>query len=206
MTTRAARFQGLGTILLQPYDKDVDYTFTFDVESVAGANDGAIPVGQTLKTSPDGCSVTIYNHPQGVNYSTEIIGTVTNTMSATAPIVNVAMSYPYTTQMRVAAVATDITMEVDSTVGMEAGDRIGVRLDDGGTHGEIHWTTIVDPITDEDTLELTDEIPAGKTAAINNNVYIPRIVRGSYHIRLVCHFDGLADKEFDFNRVFVRDL
>lgn len=202
MTVTAAKFQGLGLITLQPYDDLVDYTFTFDVETAAGANDGAIPSGQTLLASPNGCSVTIYSHPEDVNYSTEIIGTVTNTVSATAPVVTVQMSYPYTTQMRVAAIALATTMEVDSTAGMEDGDRIGIRLDSDA----IHWTTI-DSITDADTLELSDGIPAAQTVAIDNNVYVPRMVRGPYHMRLICHFSGaVTDKEFDFNRVYVRDI
>ena len=202
MTTRAAKFQGLGLIILQPHDQDVEYTFTFDVESAVGANDGAIPFGQTLKASPDGCSVTIQNHPQDVDYTTEIIGTISNTVSATAPKVTVPMSYPWVTQMRAQAIAAATTMEVDSTTDMLVGDKVGVRLD----NDSIHWTTIAS-ITDADTFEITDVIPVGRTAEIDDGVYVPRIVRGAFHLRLVCHFNGGAatDKEFDFNRVIVGD-
>lgn len=69
-----------------------------------------------------------------------------------------------TTQMRVAGVATDTTLEVDSTTGMTALDNIGVILDDNTTH----WTTIAS-VTDSDTLELTSGLASA--AAINNNVY-----------------------------------
>jgi len=68
------------------------------------------------------------------------------------------------TEMRVAAVVTATTMEVDSTTGMTAGDIIGVELD----NGTWHWTTI-DGVTDGDTVELTAGL-AGDGAAINNDV------------------------------------
>lgn len=69
------------------------------------------------------------------------------------------------TEMRVAAVATDTTMEVDSTTGMTAGDNVGVQLD-GGT---MHFTTIAS-VTDSDTFELTTAIPTGGAVAIDNDV------------------------------------
>ena len=196
MSDKVYSFQGINPIYLQPYDEDVEYEFEFEIESAAGENDGAIPFGQTLAATPNGCSVTIQTHPEDVDYTTEIIGTLANTNT----VVTVPVSYPYTTQMRVAAIALATTMEVDSTTGMIAGDRVGIKLDSD----DIHWTTVAS-ITDADTFELTDGIPAGEAAAIDNDVYIPRMVRGLYHMRLVCHFSGGADKEFDFNRVIVGD-
>ncbi len=79
------------------------------------------------------------------------------------------------TQMRVAGVATDTTLEVDSTTGMTAADNIGIVLD----AGTIQWTTI-SSITDSDTLVIS----AGLTSAvaIDNEIYtytskIPRPLR-----------------------------
>jgi len=68
------------------------------------------------------------------------------------------------TEMRVAAVATDTTMEVDSTTGMTAADFVGVVTDDG----TIHWTTIAS-ITDADTFELASGLDSA--AAIDNHLY-----------------------------------
>lgn len=68
------------------------------------------------------------------------------------------------TELRVAAVATDTTMEVDSTSGMTALDNVGVVTDDG----TIHWTTIAS-ITDSDTLELSSGLDSA--AAIDNHIY-----------------------------------
>jgi len=48
------------------------------------------------------------------------------------------------TAMRVAGIATDTTLEVDSTTSMTASDNIGIVLDDG----TIHFTTI-DTVTDK---------------------------------------------------------
>jgi hypothetical protein len=198
MTIRAAKFQGLGVITLQPADEDVSYTFEFEVASSGIANDGAIPYNQTLAGTPDGATVTIAKHPEETDYTTEIIGATVNTDT----VVTVPMSYPYVTQMRVAAAGGITTMEVDSTTGMQAGDRVGIKLDDDS----IHWTTIA-LITDADTFELTAGIPVAGNAAIDNNVYVPRMVRGIYHLRFVCHFSPSGtDKEFDFNRVYVRDV
>lgn len=82
------------------------------------------------------------------------------------------------TRVRVAAAASDTTLEVDSTTGMLAGDVIGVELDSDivsveGGYREMHWTTIAS-ITDGDTLVLTAGIPALKSAAIGRNVYTNR--------------------------------
>jgi len=68
------------------------------------------------------------------------------------------------TEMRVAGVANDTVLEVDSTTGMAALDNIGIVLDDG----TIHWTTIVS-ITDTDTLVITTGIISA--TAIDNHIY-----------------------------------
>lgn len=196
MSDRPYSFQGIQSIYLQPYDEDVPYEFYFKITSAAGANDGSIPFGRTLKGGNDGCNVSIRSHPEDVDYTTEIVGAVTNTED----IVTVLLSYPYVTQMRVAAIALATTMEVDSTTGMLAGDKVGIELDDD----TIHWTTIAS-VTDGDTFELTDGIPAGGAAAIDNDIYIPRIVRGMYHLNFDCVLDDDKNKEFDFNRVIVGD-
>lgn len=68
------------------------------------------------------------------------------------------------TAVKVAGVATDTSLDVDSTTGMTAADYIGVELDDG----TMHWTT-VSSVTDSDTVVLTDALPSA--AAIDNVVY-----------------------------------
>jgi hypothetical protein len=78
------------------------------------------------------------------------------------------------TAMRVAGVATDTTLEVDSTTGITAADYIGIVLDSGVSH----WTTVAS-ITDADTLVITSGLPSA--AAVGKAVYaystkIPRPV------------------------------
>ncbi len=70
------------------------------------------------------------------------------------------------TEIKVAAVATDTAIDVDTTSGMTASDNIGIVLDDGS----IHWSTIAS-ITDSDTVVIDDAIETGDTVAIDNNVY-----------------------------------
>lgn len=68
------------------------------------------------------------------------------------------------TEMRVAGVATDTTLEVDSTTGMTAADNIGIVLDDGTTQ----WTTI-NTVTDSDTVVIDTALTSA--AAINQHIY-----------------------------------
>lgn len=70
----------------------------------------------------------------------------------------------YKTEIRTAGVATDTTLEVDSTTNMTGSDAIGVVTDDG----TIHWTTI-SSVTDSDTVELTSGLDSA--AAVDNHVY-----------------------------------
>jgi len=188
-------FQTVDRITLQPQDEDVGYTFEFEVASSATANDGAIPFGRTLAATPNGATVTIAKHPEEIDYSTEILGTCSNTDT----VVTVPMSYAYVTLLNGGEPITETTMLVDSTTGMAAGDRVGIELDSDA----VHWTTIAS-ITDATTFVLTTGLPSA--AGDDNKVIVPRMTRGIYHMRFVCHFSGGSDKEFDFNRVYVRDL
>lgn len=197
MTSRGSRFQGLGTILLQPYDEDLDYSFEFEIASAADANDGAIPFGQTLVGTPDGSRCEIHKHPEKIHYSTEIIGI--GTVSNTNTVVTIPMSYPYVTLLSGGEIIAATTIDVDSSAGMAVGDRIGIVLDTGA----IHWDIISD-VTSALIVEITTGL-AGAAAA-SNKVFVPRIVRGKYHLTIVCYFTGGGDKEFNYNRVFVRDI
>jgi len=68
------------------------------------------------------------------------------------------------TEMRVAGIALDTILEVDSTSDMTKGDYIGVVQDDGTTH----WTT-VKSITDSDTVVLTTGLVSA--VSVDNHVY-----------------------------------
>ena len=72
----------------------------------------------------------------------------------------------YKTEVKVAASATDVNIDVDTTANMTADDVIGIELDSG----DIHWTT-VSSVTDGDTVVIASGIPAGDSAAIDNHVY-----------------------------------
>lgn len=88
---------------------------------------------------------------------------------------NASLSYS-TTTMRIAGTATATTLEVTSTTGMTAADKIGIELDSGS----IQWTTI-SSVTDSDTLV----IPAsGLTSAVaaGNRIfaYTTKLLRPLY--------------------------
>jgi hypothetical protein len=68
------------------------------------------------------------------------------------------------TAMRVAGVATDATIDVDSITGITNGDNIGVELDDG----TMHWTT-VNGAPSGTVITLTAVLPSA--TAIDNRVY-----------------------------------
>ena len=202
MPSRAGRFQGLGTILLQPYDEDMDYSFEFPAAGAAGANDGAIPFGETLVGGNAGSRCIIHKHPEMTDYTTEIIGAVTNT-SVTDPVVIVPMSYPYVTLLDGGEPSGETTILVDSTSGMAAGDRVGIVLDTALR--AIHWSTISSVATDGVTFVVADGL--ADDAATTKKVFVPRIVKGKYHLTIVCYLTPSGgDKEFNFNRVFVRDI
>ena len=88
---------------------------------------------------------------------------------------NATLTY-VTTTMRVAGTATNTTLEVTSTTGMTAADKIGILLDSG----TIQWTTI-SSVTDSDTLV----IPASgltSAAAAGNRIfaYTTKLMRPIY--------------------------
>lgn len=196
---RSGRFQGLGTILLQPYDEDLDYSFEFEVASAADANDGAIPFGETLVGTPNGSRCEIHKHPEKTDYSTEIIGSYANTTT----VVTIPMSYPYVTLLSGGELTGVTTINVDSSAGMVVGDRIGIVLDAPAATPAIHWDTI-SAVTSALIVEITTGLAGAAAAA--NKVFVPRIVKGKYHLTIVCYFTGGGDKEFNYNRVFVRDI
>ena len=196
MPSRAGRFQGLGTILLQPYDEDLDYDFEFEVASAADANDGAIPFGQTLTVpSPDGSYCEIRKHPERTDYTARMLGTVANTTT----VVAIPMSYPNVSTLTAGEPLGETTIVVGSTTGMSVGDRVGIMQDSG----IIHWSTI-SSVTNATTFVIANGLAS--IAAATNKVFVPRIVKGKYHLTITCYFTGGGDKEFNFNRVFVRDI
>jgi len=68
------------------------------------------------------------------------------------------------TEMKVAGVATDSTIDVDSITGITDGDYIGIELDDN----TVQWTTI-NGSPSGDTITLTDILTGA--SAIDNHVY-----------------------------------
>lgn len=70
----------------------------------------------------------------------------------------------YKTEIKVAASATDVSIDVDSTTNMSASDYIGIVTDDG----TIHWTTI-SSVTDSDTVVISSGLDSA--AAVDNHVY-----------------------------------
>ncbi len=74
---------------------------------------------------------------------------------------NSSLSYVSTT-MRVAGIATDTTLEITSSTGMTAADKIGIELDSGA----IQWTTI-SVVTDGDTVTIPASGLTGAAAAGN---------------------------------------
>jgi hypothetical protein len=76
------------------------------------------------------------------------------------------------TAMRVAASATETTLEVNSTTGMAAADVIGIQLDDLSWH----WTSVAS-VTDGDTLVLAAGIPASRSAPVGAPIYTNRWIQ-----------------------------
>lgn len=196
MSDRPGRFQGLGTILLQPYDEDLNRDFEFEIASAAEANDGAIPFGQTLAGTPNGSYCEIRKHPEHTNYTTEILGVVANTNT----VVSIPISYPYVTKLDGGEPLGETSILVLSTSGMTVGDRVGIMQDSK----IIHWSVISSVATDGVTFVIA--VGLVSVAATTNKVFVPRIVRGKYHLTIVCYFSGGGDKEFNFNRIEVRDI
>lgn len=93
---------------------------------------------------------------------------------------NASLTYVSTT-MRVAAIATATTLEVTSTTGMTASDKIGIELDSGS----VYWTTI-SSVTDGDTLVIPAPGLSG-AVAIGNRIftYTTKLMRPLYIEQLV---------------------
>lgn len=88
---------------------------------------------------------------------------------------NASLTYVSTT-MRIAAISTATTLEVTSTTGMTAADKIGIELDSGS----IYWTTI-SSVTDGDTLVIPAPGLSG-ASAIGKRIftYTTKLIRPLY--------------------------
>ena len=95
------------------------------------------------------------------------------------------------TAMRVAGIALDTTLEVDSTTGMTIADNIGIEL----TDGTMHWDTVAS-ITDSDTVVIATGIVSA--ASVDGVIYfytnkIPKPLRvNNAYIR---HYTSQNDVE-----------
>jgi hypothetical protein len=78
-------FQGTQSIILQPGDSAVPYTFEFTVCSNSTANDGAIPYGHSVSSV-----VTAVHREDGTAVTTGIV----STSSETSNVVTLWLSYP----------------------------------------------------------------------------------------------------------------
>lgn len=85
------------------------------------------------------------------------------TASYSIPGANITQSY-VTTSMKVAGVATDSTIDVDSISDISDVDFIGIELDDG----TMQWTT-VNGAPSGDTVTITDALTSA--SAISNTIY-----------------------------------
>lgn len=108
------------------------------------------------------------------------------TASYAIPGSNITQSY-VTTSMKVAGVATDSTIDVNSIIGLTTGDFIGIQLDDG----TMQWTTI-NGAPSGDTVTLTDQLTGA--AAISNTVY-------AYTTKLVRPLKAIAARRINTNDV-----
>ena len=96
---------------------------------------------------------TLYLEYEGESYS---LGATGDHFTTTAQAVK--------TELKVAGVATDLTIDVDSISGLASGDYIGIELDDN----TIQWTTI-NGAPSGDTVTLTAALTGA--CAIDNHVY-----------------------------------
>lgn len=81
-------FTGTASIILQPGDADVPYSFKFTICSSATANDGSIPFGRTISSA----AVTAHT-AAGTDATSELIES--STLSDTT--VTIELDYPSTT-------------------------------------------------------------------------------------------------------------
>ena len=81
-------FKGQRTIVLQPSDLDIGYTFEFPIKSTATASEGFLPYGTTIVSG----TVTAHNEDNTVDVTTDLITSYTNNHDD----VSVVMKYPST--------------------------------------------------------------------------------------------------------------
>lgn len=91
------------------------------------------------------------------------------------------------TEVKVAGVATDLTIDVDSITGISDAGYIGIQLDSG----TMHWTT-VNGVPAGDTVAITDALP--NAVAIDNTVY-------AYTTQLVRPLKALSARRIGTNDV-----
>lgn len=88
---------------------------------------------------------------------------------------NASLAYVSTT-MRIAGSASATTLEITSSTGMTAADKIGIELDSGS----IYWTTIT-TVTDSDTIVIPASGLSGAAAAGNRIfAYTTKLIRPLY--------------------------
>lgn len=78
-------FEGTKSIILQPGDVGVPYTFTWTICTSSTGNDGAIPFGHTVSGV-----VTTIHHENGTVYSTALLAA----SSHTGQVTSIFLSYP----------------------------------------------------------------------------------------------------------------
>jgi len=168
----------------------LNYIFTFEAASSATANDGSIPYGETITAA----LATVHREPDKTDFTTEAV-----TGTAVSPTyVVVTMRFPYFTTLTAGESIGDTSMAVGKTTNLVIGDVVGVYQDDG----TILWSTVAS-ITDSTTFVIADVLI--DDAAIGNRVIVPRLSKGVYNLRIVTTYSGGGDKEWDFNRLYVRD-
>jgi len=87
---------------------------------------------------------------------------------------NASLTY-VTTTMRVNAATSATTLELTSTTGMTAADKIGIELDSG----LIFWTTI-SSVTDSDTLVITTGLSGASSVGTRIFTYTTKLMRPLY--------------------------
>lgn len=87
---------------------------------------------------------------------------------------NASLAY-VTTTMRIAAATSATTLEITSSAGMTAADKIGIELDSGS----IYWTTI-SSITDADTIVIAAGLTSASAIGRRVFTYTTKLIRPLY--------------------------
>ena len=87
---------------------------------------------------------------------------------------NASLTY-VTTTMRVNAATSATTLEITSSTGMTAADKIGIELDSGS----IYWTTI-SSVTDSDTIVISAGLTSAAAAGNRIFTYTTKLIRPLY--------------------------